>query len=186
MPGPGPSACESKPSPAGPAKAPEHDPIDDLKRHAAELWAYVRHLIAAKWNARVHSIKRIALAAVLTIVFLAAAGVALASAVVLALIGLTNGLTILVGGREWLAQISVGFGVLATIVGVLLIFRRAMLTRWKQITAAKFEGRAHEQRIRFQRDVVDAAGAYLRERIPPGTTSSGRVGPETNGHGDHP
>jgi len=147
------------------------------------MWAYVRHLVAAKWNARVHSMKRAALAAALGMIVVGASGVALVTAVVLALAGLANGLSILLGGRDWLAQLIVGIGVLGLMALVLLLIRNAVLKKWKRITAAKFEGRAHEQRIRFQRDVVDAAGAYLRERLSSRATGPSQPGPEANGDG---
>lgn len=184
MPTPGSGKCGSTPNSADSEKQPQHDPIADLKSHAAEMWAYVGHLVAAKFNARVHSIKRAALATALGMVVVGVSAVALATAVVLALVGFTNGLGILLGGRVWLAQIIVGVGMLGLMALTLLIIRNAMLKKWKLITAAKFEGRAHAQRIRFQRDVVDAAGAYLRERVSFGATGPRQPGPEANGDGD--
>jgi len=184
-----PTTAESKPrdadsTPPDSARLPEPDPIDDLKNHAAEFWAYLRHLAAAKWHGKVHSLRRLALAAALGAVVIGAGAVALATAVVLAIVGLSNGLTLLLGGRAWLAQLIVGLGVLALIALGLLIVRSAVLAKWRRATAAKFEARGHEQRIRFQRDVSDAAGAYLRERIPLGAGGAGGAGPEANGRGD--
>ena len=124
MPTPGSGKCESTSSSADSEKQPQHDPIADLKSHAAEMWGYARHLIAAKWNARVHSIKRAALAAVLGSVVVAAGAVALATAVVFVFMGLANGLSVLLGGRDWLAQLIVGAGVLGLMalgMGVVLL-----------------------------------------------------------------
>jgi hypothetical protein len=174
---------EREPTPAQAESEDEQhrDPVADLRRHAAEFWSFLQHSWAAKLHGRLHAGKRVAITVAMGLCFLGAITVAMATAIVLALIGFTNGMTALLGGRAWLAQMIVGVGVLAMMAAALLILRGAILAKSRRSSVAQYEARAHEHRIRFQRDAAEAAEARLREGVSFAAGGTGGSGASSNG-----
>jgi hypothetical protein len=152
-----------------------------LRGHAAELWAYLRHWGATKFDLKILALKRGALAFVIVLVGFFAAAVALATAVVLFLMGVVGGLTVALGGRAWLAQLVVAIGFLAFVFSVLLIARSRVLSRSRRATMDRYERKEHEQQLRFKRDMGDAAGQFFRDRVPAGARGAGEPGAASDG-----
>jgi hypothetical protein len=138
-------------------EVPDTDPLAQLRVLLDELQAYLRQAWAARTDRALLGLRRLALLAFFGIAVLVAVAAWIVTAVVLFLQGATEGLSILLAGRMWLASLIVG------VTGVALVALGAttayvlLAAASKQRTRIKYEHRARDQRRRFGRTAHDRA-----------------------------
>jgi membrane protein implicated in regulation of membrane protease activity len=123
----------------------------------AELRAYFRYYLGAKFDGCKASARMVAIYAILGVLGLIVVASVLATSVFLVLWGLANGLGRLFG-HIWAGQLIVGLLVLG---GIALAVRIALrrLTRASRLrTEQKYEQQRTQQRVHFGHDVHERAG----------------------------
>ena len=136
---------------------PDTDPLARLRLQLDELQTYVRQQWAARTDRALVGLRRLVFFAIVGGGALLAVAAWIVTAVVLFLVGATDGLRILLAGRLWLASLIVGAGALALVA----IGAAATYYLWasasKQRTKSRYEHREREQRRRFGRTAHDRA-----------------------------
>ena len=131
------------------------DALRDGLRALQQTLSYVRLLISAKLDQAKLSAMMICLYAVLG-VFGAAAGVAVVvTSVVLLLVGVAHGIGALLGGRDWLGDVIVGFVLLAGLTLSITSFLERFVVASRKRTKQKYEAKHSRQRQEFGHDVTD-------------------------------
>ena len=131
------------------------DALRDGLRAVQELLAYVRLLISAKLDRAKLSAMMLLLYAVLG-VFGAAAGVTVVvTAVVLLLVGAAHGIGALLGGRDWLGDLIVGFVLLAVLTLSITSFLERFVVASRKRTEQKYKSKHSQERQEFGHDVND-------------------------------
>ncbi|HWB09331.1 MAG TPA: hypothetical protein VG826_08910 [Pirellulales bacterium] len=133
------------------------DPLTRFRGQLDELQTYLRQQWAARTDRALLGLRRLALLAFLGIAALIAVASWIVTAVVLFLQGATEGLSILLAGRLWLASLVVGAAALALVVLAATTAYALLAATSKQRTRAKYEHRARDQRRRFGRNAHDRA-----------------------------
>ncbi len=129
--------------------------VRDGVRAAQELLAYVRLLISATLDRWKLSALMLVLYAALA-VFGAAAGIAVVvTSVVLLLVGAAHGVGALLGNRDWLGDLLVGFILLAVLTLSISSFLDRFLVASRKRTAKKYQAKHQQQRQEFGHDVND-------------------------------
>jgi len=138
------------------------DPLAPLLAKFAELREYAAYWAAAKadrWRVGMRNMMfyavTLSIAAVIGMAALATAGVAL-------VVGLINGLTMLLDGRLWLAQILVGSGIMIIALGAVYwwTYRQIGLLRSKVIK--NYEQRKQQERSTYGTDVSQRAHNHVQ------------------------
>ena len=136
---------------------PDSDPLARLRLQLDELQTYVRQQWAARTDRALVGLRRLVLFGLMGIAALLAAATWIVTAVVLFLLGASDGLATVLAGRLWLANLIVGGGALALVA----IGAAATYYLWasasRQRTRIKYEHRQREQRRRFGRTAHDRA-----------------------------
>jgi hypothetical protein len=139
------------------AQKPATSHAHDISVNLAELKEYTAYLLAAKKDAWMSGIKKIAIFAVLGflgaivgIAILATAGVLLAN-------GIADAFTALFGGRLWAGELVAAVLLLGLVFGGGWFMMKKLTNSWRKATVDKYERRRQEQKARFGRDVKQAA-----------------------------
>jgi len=115
------TTCDATSPPHGP------HPLDPLLKDLAELRQHLSHYIAARADAAKLRMRTVVMYALLGLVGGLAGAVGLATAVVLLVSGISDGLTQLFGGRVWAGELTTG--VLFLLLAGAAIW--AATTNWK-------------------------------------------------------
>lgn len=109
---------ESEPRATGdpPAEERAPHPLAPLLLHLAELWRQFQRCLMVQGDRARLQIRRAAVFMLLGFLFLAISLSVLMMAAVMFVLGITHGMTILLGGRAWLGELVTGSAVLFTIV----------------------------------------------------------------------
>ena len=135
------------------------DAVRDGLQSFREMLSNVQLLVSATLDRWKLSILMLCLYAVLG-VFGAAAGLAVVvTAVVLLLIGAAHGIGAALGGREWLGDLIVGFGLLAILTIGVTSFLERFVSSSKKRTTKKYESRHSTQRQQFGVSAGDRSNA---------------------------
>ena len=140
---------EQEPSPA--------EALRRLQQQVGELQAYVTHFVSAKIDGFVLSARQLALWAALGLVGLTAAVGLVVTAVVLVLVGATDGFARLFGGQWWLGALVVGVGTLVLLALGIFIGMRTWQSRWRQQKVQQYDERQLQQHTTFGHSVADRA-----------------------------
>ena len=161
---------------------PTGDPLDSLRLHLAEFKEYAGYLSGLKLAQVRHTLQKAGLlislggaCAVLTLV----AG---AMSVILILMGLSHWLG-RATGEAWIGELLVGGAVLLTLVVGAAGAAARMRAAWRKNTVREFEARQERQRVRFNRDVEEAAREQVRRSVPQHTGGKGPARAPSDGHG---
>lgn len=131
------------------------DALRDGLRSAKEALAYVKLLVSTTLDRWKLSVVMLGVYAVLGI-FGAAAGIAVVvTAVILLLVGIAHGLGALLGGRDWLGDLIVGFLLLAGLTFGIAAFLGRFVSASRRKTLKKYQVQHNYQRQEFGHDVND-------------------------------
>ena len=148
---------------------PAADAIAKISSSIGELKEYASYLFAAKMDGVKSSIRNIGLYAGIGVVGLIVGGAILATAAVLLVLGIAQGLGVLFGGRFWLGYVVTGVLFLGLLgVGVWLMMSK-LTKSWRNATWKKYEDRKREQRKQYGHDVHQRAAeqsAATGQRLP--------------------
>jgi hypothetical protein len=142
----------------GHAAAPPTESLRDAGRHLAELKAYFQHYLDAKVDSAKLSFKKFVVVMVFSLVGLLIAGAILATAGALLMIGLAS----MIGSwfsppKPWVGQLIVGVIVLIGAPTATWFTLRRVTGLCCLTTRARYERKHARQRVRFGRDVAQAA-----------------------------
>jgi len=132
-------------------------PFDALGVQARELWEYARHYVEVRKDSIKAQLRNLAFKAIMGIAAGISALVALSVAVTLILLGLADGIGVLLGGRLWAGELIVGFLVVALAALAVKLFLSRSIRSSRSTTVAKYEHRHEFQRAAFGHDVTDRA-----------------------------
>ncbi len=132
--------------------------VKAMLNRVAEMRAFAAHYSAARIDRLRLSMRDAAMTGAGLIVAGILAGAAGVVAIVLVLEGLTDGLTLLLDGRVWAAELIVGVVVLVILGAAGWLAYASANARLRRNRIAKYEARKTEQRLKFGRDVDSAAG----------------------------
>ncbi len=139
------------------AEKPATSAAHDISANIAELKEYTSYLLAAKKDAWMSSIKKIAIYAVLGLLG-AVVGIAfLATGAVLLANGIADAFTAIFGGRAWAGELVAAALILGLVFGGGWFMMKKLTNSWRKATVDKYERRRQEQKARFGRNVRDAA-----------------------------
>jgi len=130
-----------------------------LQQQIGELQAYCAHVVSAKRDGLLLSIRQSVLWVVLGIVGLIALAGLLITSLVLLLDGAAAGLALLFGGQLWLGHIVVGGGVLVLLALGMFIGVRTWQNRSRQQKVQQYDERQLQQRATYGHSVSDRASA---------------------------
>jgi hypothetical protein len=156
-----PNAPESPPrfdfrDTAHPAPSPG-EAFASAGRHLGEIKAYAGHYVAAKLDGVKSSLKSVVLYAVLGVLGAIAGTAILATAGVLLVRGLAEGLTVLFDGRMWIANMVTGLVILLGTCGAAYFVIAKALGKSRAATAAKYEAMNRDQKTQFGHNVHERA-----------------------------
>jgi len=136
---------------------PEAEGLRPLLAQIAELREYATHYLSTRADILRLRARRIGLTVALGAVGGILGIVALSTAVVYVLRGMSGGLGELLGGRVWAGDLITGLGILA----VVAVAAYVSLPRWmntsRRRTVEKYELRRQKQRVAFGHDVRQRA-----------------------------
>ncbi|HZZ41573.1 MAG TPA: hypothetical protein VFE58_01425 [Tepidisphaeraceae bacterium] len=125
----------------------------------SEIKDYALYLLSAKVDQVTSSVKAaIWYAMVLMLVGIAGAGI-LVTAAVLMMMGIADGLTVLFGGRVWLADLVTGVVVLGLVIGSAYLVVGKMIGMSRAATRERYAAMKREQFARHGHDVHERATA---------------------------
>ena len=147
------------------SKASPAESLHKAGRHLAELKAYVQHYLDAKSDSVKLSFKKFIATMILSFVGLLIAGAMLATAGALLMIGLAS----MIGSwfsppKPWVGQLIVGVIVLIGAPTAPWLVLRRVMGLCCQTTRTRYERKHARQRMRFGRDVAQAAAAEAPAR----------------------
>jgi hypothetical protein len=160
-------------TPAGEgAKRTGNPAVDAMARISSaigELKEYIGYYLGAKMDSTKASIRNVGLYAGLGVVGLLVGGAILATAGVLLVMGIAQGLGVLFGYRMWLGNLVTGLLILGLLgVGVWIMMSKVR-NSWRNATWKKYEDRKREQRQKYGHDVHERAAeqsAATGQRLP--------------------
>lgn len=128
-----------------------------LSTRLAEIGEYASYFISAKSDALKLSLRTAILYAALGVVGLIVALSAIATAVVLFLVGAADAIGAALRGRAWAGDLVIGgFIILAIVIAIPLVLKKVTNSS-RTKTVEKYESRKHTQDARFGHDVADRA-----------------------------
>ena len=136
---------------------PDTDPVARLRLQLDELQTYIRQQWAARTDRALLGLRRLILLASAGVVAIVAAGAWIVTSVVLFLLGASDGLSILLAGRLWLANLIVGAGAIVLLAIGTMVAWAGWAAASKRRTRTKYEHRQREQRRRFGHTARDRA-----------------------------
>ena len=133
------------------------DAFAQLGKQFAEFKEYASYMVAAKADRFKVQIRNAVFWAICMTIGLIAAMAMVAVAATLVLIGISGGLTLLLDGRAWLANLITGAVVLIGLgIAVNMTLKKITHTFHSQLIA-RYEARKKQQAVRFGHDVEQAA-----------------------------
>ena len=154
---------------ADPAADGERSPADAFKNlgsQLGEIKEYATYYLAAKADGFKASFRNLGLFAVLGILGLIAGGAAVATAVVLLLIGIAGAISnifrydpLVPPDRTWVGEITVGAVILGGIAVGTMLFMKKFTAASRERTVKKYESRQQQQRVQYGHDVHERAEA---------------------------
>jgi 4-amino-4-deoxy-L-arabinose transferase-like glycosyltransferase len=144
-----------------PQSADGRDPFDSLRRHVLEFAEYASYLSGLKSARFKAKITKLVLRVVLGVACALLTAVAGAVAVYLVLQGLVD-LLAWATGWLWLGELTVGVGVLVILSGGAALGAAMIRSRSRRRNVRQFEARQEKQRVRFDRDIDQAAREQIR------------------------
>ena len=144
----------------------QDDPTEHLGKvsaRLAEIKDYVAYYVSAKLDSYKSSAKSAALWAVVGLLGAVAGTAVLATAGVLVVVGIAEGLTQLFGGRAWLGDLVTGVALLAIVLGTTFLMVRRMLGQSRLATAKKYEALRRQQMAKHGHDVHERAATAEQE-----------------------
>lgn len=132
--------------------------IANLKQLAAELVDYAGYYLSAKADGIKWSVTKLVLLAAIGLIAALALGGAVVTGVVLALVGMANGIALIFEpDLRWLAWLITGVVVLAIVFGGALLGMKMMQRSMKRKTEQKYEARRKRQQSEFGHHVRSRA-----------------------------
>ena len=148
---------------------PAVDAFARISSGVGELKEYMGYFVGAKMDAMKSSIRNVGLLAGVGVVGLIVGGAILATAGVLLVTGIAQGLGVLFGYRMWLGNLVTGLFILGMLgVGVWIMMSKVK-NSWRNATWKKYEDRKREQREKYGHDVHRRAAeqaAATGQRLP--------------------
>jgi len=146
------------------ATPPPAESLRDAGRHVAELKAYFQHYLETKSDSVKLSFKKFVVTMVFSLVGLLIAGAMLATAGALLMIGLAS----MIGSwfsppKPWVGELIVGVIVLIGAPTATWFVLRRVTGLCCQTTRARYERKYAQQRLRYGRDVPQAAATAPSE-----------------------
>ncbi len=140
------------------------NPLPELGARLAELLEYGQYYLQARLDIVKLGVWKVVVAAAVGAIGLLVAGAFAVTCIVLLLDGCARGLSILFGDRYWLGYLVAGAAglVLLGIVGGLTL--RSLRESRRRAGERKYDERRRAQRIKFGRDVEQAA---IGDGVPP-------------------
>jgi Putative Actinobacterial Holin-X, holin superfamily III len=136
-----------------------HTPAESLRELPGllgELKAYIGYLISTKVDGIKLSLRNVGIYAALGIVGLIVGGAMLVTAMVLVVVGLSGGLSALIG-IPWLANLIVGVVILGLTAGGIVVGLKRITASSRKQTVAKYEQKRREQHVEQHHDVAERA-----------------------------
>lgn len=146
-----PSFSDDPPAPS-PAEA-----FASASRHLAEIKTYAGHYLTAKLDGMKSGFKSLALYAVLGLLAGVAGIAILATAGVLLVQGIAEGLTVLFNGRVWLADLVTGLVLLLGVLGATYFLVAKILGKSRAAAAAKYKAMNRDQKSQLGHNVHERA-----------------------------
>jgi hypothetical protein len=144
------------------AETPPPEAFDHLLKQVSELWEYAIYFISAKTDSVKLSVRQVIMWAALGVVGMIALGSVVATAVVLLLTGVGEGLAVAFGGRMWLGDIVAG----VLTLGLLGLGSWVGMQKWRKSsrmrTIQHYEQQQLQQQAAFGRSVSDRAADIQR------------------------
>ncbi len=149
---------DARPSTAAPSAEDSAEPSPGEAFHAAQrtlaqFAEYVRHYIAARLDALRLSARNAIFYAILGIIGAIILIAAVATAVVLTCVGMSQAIGALLGHHAWLGNLIVGVLLLSGIIGALFFIRHGMARASEEKMERKYAVRRKQQRATFGEDV---------------------------------
>ena len=141
---------------------PPPSPSEAFKSAAArlaEIKDYASYYVSAKMDGYMSSAKSAALYGVLGLLAGVAGIAILATAGVLIVLGISEGLTVLFGGRMWLADLVTGIVLLGLILSTTYFLVAKLIGKSKAAAKAKYESLNREQFSKHGHNVHERATA---------------------------
>lgn len=156
------SSADAPRSADAPSKCEKSHPWDPVMKDLGALQSYAQHYLQTRADAVKHKLRQMAIWAVLGLVAAVAGVAALATAVVLLLQGMVDGLSVLLGDRPWAGELIVGGVILGGLGAGLLALRGRMNRKSYERTKENYARRREEERVAHQHDVVQRAARGQR------------------------
>jgi hypothetical protein len=148
---------------------PAVDAVARISHGIGELKEYMGYYAAAKMDFIKSSLRNVGLLAGIGVVGLIAGGAILATAAVLLVAGIAQGLGILFGYRMWLGNLVTGLFILGTLGAGVWIVMSKLKNSWRNATWKKYEERKRDQRKNYGHDVHQRAAEHAAatgQRLP--------------------
>jgi hypothetical protein len=148
---------------------PAIDAVARISHGIGELKEYMGYYAAAKMDSFKSSIRNVGLLAGIGVVGLIVGGAILATAGVLLVVGIAQGLGALFGYRMWLGNLVTGLLILGLLGAGVWIVMSKVKNSWRNATWKKYEDRKREQRKKYGHDVHQRAAEHAAatgQRLP--------------------
>jgi hypothetical protein len=143
---------------------PPSESLRDALAQVGELKEYFSHFVAAKVDGVRLSVKNASLWAVLGLVGLLALGAVIVTAATLLVVGMSQGVALLLRGHAWAGNLIVGFVLLAGIMlGAWFGLKRVFNISRKR-TVERYERRLQRQRVEFGHDARERSAEQTAQR----------------------
>lgn len=126
-------------------------------RRLSEIKDYISYYFSAKIDACKSSLKTAVLLGIFGLLAAAVGAAILATAAALIVLGISDGLTLLFGGRVWLADLVTGICILAVVLSATYFIVLKILDKSRAAMKEKYESLKRRQQAKHGHNVTDRA-----------------------------
>jgi hypothetical protein len=141
-------------------------PWEPLWKDLQELRRYAVYYVTAQADASKAKIRKAVITAVLGVLGALAGSVVVIMCVVLLMLGISNGISALLGGRDWAGELITGVGILTLIALGAVMAANRVKSSAKKKTLDKYAAVRREQQVAFDRRAAQRTSEAGWQEVP--------------------